>query len=47
MVLELNLDNCSMVVMGGEMQKYYKHTVPKQLSIKKGRINITLRSFTD
>lgn len=45
MVLELT--NNSLIIMGGEIQKYYTHQVPKR-SIKKcpnRRINITSRLF--
>jgi len=38
------VDN-SLIIMGGEMQKYYKHSVPKR-SVKKcakTRINMTMR----
>ncbi len=45
--LDLSLKNNSMVIMGGEMQTYYKHSVPKRaVSTCPGRrINITLRLF--
>lgn len=45
--LDLSLNNNCMVVMGGEMQTYYKHSVPKRaVSTCQGRrINITLRLF--
>ena len=40
-----NMSNNSLIIMGGEMQKHYKHSVPKR-SIKKcgeTRINMTMR----
>jgi len=45
--LNISLPNNSLVVMGGEMQKYYTHEVPKRaLSTCPGpRINITLRFY--
>lgn len=44
----IKLENNSMVVMGGKMQKNYTHSIPKR-SVKKcpyRRINITFRLFT-
>ena len=37
----------SLIIMGGEMQKHYKHGVPKQAvsTCPKSRINITVRLF--
>lgn len=45
----LFLENNSLVIMGGEMQSHYKHSVPKRaLSKCPGRrINFTLRLFID
>ena len=37
--------NNSLIVMGGECQKYYKHSIPKRLRIKDSRISITIRAF--
>ena len=39
--------NNSVIIMGGEMQKYYKHSVPKRAksTCPGPRINITLRIF--
>ena len=39
------LENNTLILMGGEMQKYYKHGVPKRLKVKYPRINITLRLY--
>lgn len=38
------LGHNSVVIMGGEMQKHYKHEVPKSKT-QESRINITLRMF--
>ncbi len=43
--MELPLYNNSALVMGGDMQQYFKHSVPKQLKIKDRRINVTFRKF--
>jgi alkylated DNA repair dioxygenase AlkB len=43
----LSLPNNSMVIMGGRMQQFYKHSIPKR-SVNvcpKPRINITVRHF--
>ena len=43
----ITMKNNSLIIMGGEMQKYYKHAVPKR-SVKKcprSRINISFRLF--
>ena len=37
--------NNMILVMGGEMQKYYKHSVPKRKNATMSRINITFRLF--
>lgn len=44
----LNMPNNSLIIMGGEMQKYYKHSVPKRAlsKVSKRRINITFRLFS-
>ena len=39
------LPNNTMAIMGGEMQKYYKHSVPKRKRATGRRINITFRLF--
>ncbi len=45
--IDLSLKNNSLVIMGGEMQTYYKHSVPKRAisTCPERRINITLRLF--
>lgn len=37
------LENGSLIVMNGDTQKYYKHGVPVQKTVKNGRINLTFR----
>lgn len=39
----LTLEDGSLLVMSGDTQKYYKHGVPIQKTIKTGRINLTFR----
>ena len=43
----LSLPNNSLVIMGGDMQKHYKHAVPKRAlsSCPNRRINVTVRHF--
>ena len=41
----ISLSHNSLLIMGGEMQKHYKHEVPKRLKVTKPRINITFRVF--
>lgn len=41
--LKINLAHGSLLTMGGTMQRFYKHTVPKQLTIKEPRVNLTFR----
>lgn len=43
--LEIPLKNNTCVIMGGDMQKFYKHGVPKQKAATGCRINVTLRIF--
>ena len=42
-LLHVNLQHGSLFVMGGELQHYWKHTVPKEPKIKEPRINLTFR----
>jgi len=44
-ILTLELPNNSLIVMGGQLQIFYKHGIPKQPKINEKRINITFRSF--
>ena len=41
--LEFELDHGSLLIMGGELQHFWKHRIPKQVKIKEGRINLTFR----
>ncbi len=43
----LPLEDNTLLIMGGETQKYYKHSVPKRLKCKKARINVTIRAFKE
>jgi alkylated DNA repair dioxygenase AlkB len=44
--LIIPLKNNTLIIMGGETQKYYKHGVPKRLKVKDPRINVTMRLYT-
>jgi alkylated DNA repair dioxygenase AlkB len=37
------LTNGSLLIMGGSIQQFWKHRIPKQLRINEGRINLTFR----
>lgn len=39
------LKSNTMLVMKGETQRYYKHSVPKRLKVTGKRINVTIRAF--
>lgn len=39
----INLENGSVLLMAGKLQKYWKHRIPVQKKIKEGRINLTFR----
>ncbi|MDG0974571.1 MAG: alpha-ketoglutarate-dependent dioxygenase AlkB [Crocinitomicaceae bacterium] len=41
--LSVELKSGSLFVMGGEMQHYWKHQLPKQRKVKEPRINLTFR----
>lgn len=43
--LSLPLENNTIIIMGGEIQKYYLHGVPKRLKVSEPRINITMRLY--
>ena len=43
--LNFQLTNGSLLVMGGELQHYWKHQVPKQKLIRNERINLTFRNI--
>lgn len=42
---EYRLPNNSLIIMGGECQKYYKHSIPKTNKECTSRISITIRAF--
>ena len=44
-VMRIELKSGSVLLMGKNMQKLYKHSVPKQTKVKKTRINLTFRCF--
>jgi alkylated DNA repair dioxygenase AlkB len=41
--LQVNLETSSLLIMSGKLQEYWKHQIPKQPTIKEGRINLTFR----
>lgn len=41
--LSVNLDDGCVLIMAGELQRYWKHQVPVQHKIKEPRINLTFR----
>ncbi|WP_440055334.1 alpha-ketoglutarate-dependent dioxygenase AlkB family protein [Pseudoalteromonas sp. T1lg65] len=43
-VTDLDLTTGSMLVMSGQSQQLYQHSVPRQKKVHQGRINITFRS---
>lgn len=43
--LDLELTTGSLLVMGGDIQHYWKHCLPKALKVKQPRINITFRQI--
>lgn len=40
---DFNLSHGSLIVMGGELQHFWKHQIPKQKKIADARINLTFR----
>eukprot|EP01114_Cavostelium_apophysatum_P024779 TRINITY_DN9830_c0_g1_i2.p1 TRINITY_DN9830_c0_g1~~TRINITY_DN9830_c0_g1_i2.p1 ORF type:complete len:217 (-),score=41.03 TRINITY_DN9830_c0_g1_i2:120-770(-) len=42
--LEYSLTNGSLITMEGEIQQYWKHTVPKEAKVTTPRINLTFRT---
>jgi alkylated DNA repair dioxygenase AlkB len=44
---DFELRDGSLIIMGGDMQKHFKHEVPKRLKRNGTRINITMRVFKD
>ena len=43
--LELPLHHGSVLVMAGQLQHYWQHSVPKQAKVKNSRINLTFRNI--
>jgi len=41
--VHFSLANGSLLIMGGETQRYWKHEVPREARIKETRINLTFR----
>ncbi len=41
--LRIPMASGSMIIMAGEMQRYYKHGVPRQATVRAPRINLTFR----
>lgn len=45
--VEIPLHHGSVLVMAGELQHYWQHSVPKQAKIKNSRINLTFRTIVN
>ena len=43
--ISFELNSGSLLVMGGEMQHFWKHQIPKQKKIDEPRINLTFRKI--
>lgn len=43
--LEIPLHHGSILVMAGELQHYWQHSVPKQKKVKASRVNLTFRTI--
>lgn len=41
--IQIHLNSGSLLIMGGKLQKYWKHQIPAQKKIEGGRINLTFR----
>lgn len=41
----IQMTNGMLVIMAGQMQKHYVHSVPRQKRVAEGRINLTFRQF--
>ena len=46
-LISINLEDGMLLVMGGNMQKECKHSIPKTKKCNKSRINFTVRSFNN
>lgn len=44
-VVEVELTHGSLLIMGGTTQRFWKHSIPKQLRITKPRVNLTFREY--
>lgn len=45
LVRKFDLENGSLMIMQGDTQKYWGHSLPKALRIKQARINLTFRNI--
>lgn len=46
-ITDIEMNNGTLIIMGGEIQKEFKHSVPKTKKNNGRRINLTIRSFRD
>lgn len=44
---EMSLVNGQLILMGGDMQQHWQHSVPKQSGVTRPRINLTFRRFRE
>jgi alkylated DNA repair dioxygenase AlkB len=44
--VDIDLHDGSLLIMRGELQRHYRHAVPKQRAIREPRINLTFRRIT-
>ena len=44
-IVKLRLENGSLLIMQGETQHFWKHSLPKRLKLTEGRINLTFRKI--
>jgi alkylated DNA repair dioxygenase AlkB len=44
-IVNFNLQNGSLLLMGGDFQKDFSHALPKQKKVEKSRINLTFRNI--
>ncbi len=44
-IVKLHLENGSLLIMQGETQHFWKHSLPKRLKLTEGRINLTFRKI--
>jgi alkylated DNA repair dioxygenase AlkB len=43
--MEILLESGSLLLMAGETQHYWQHSIPRMARVKKGRINLTFRNI--